>query len=103
MIPYPTYPGKPKLLSGILCLGVFAETNAKTPFEKAVQDNFSSTYVTAALLANSNDIRFGFFNFDPNGVTGLDNDNLGSEEAIDLRQTKRRHDCASDQRGVKCH
>ncbi|GEA59414.1 Solitary outer membrane autotransporter beta-barrel domain [Vibrio comitans] len=55
---------------------------ASDTLQKVLEQNFA----TAVLLSDSDAITFGFQDFDPNRFI-TDNDNIGSEEALELRKT----------------
>lgn len=70
---------------------LFASTLAQalTPLEQAVQSSFSGTFATAALLSDDDVIKFGVWDFNPNEYINTDNENLGSAESTELRQSLR--------------
>lgn len=74
------------LLCATLCAGVLTPAHASTPLERNIRDALSQNFVTANLLTSGDAVRFGFWNFDPNTYLDLDDGNLGSLEAQELRQ-----------------
>ncbi|MZR62667.1 Solitary outer membrane autotransporter beta-barrel domain [Alcanivorax sp. DP30] len=69
-----------------LLAAVAAPSRAATPLDKVIRLSLAESYVTAILLNGGDAVRFGFWDFDPNNFIGLEDENLGSLEAQQLRQ-----------------
>ena len=61
-------------------------SRAATPLDNVIRLGLAESYATAILLTGGNAVRFGFWDFDPNDVVGLEDENLGSLEAQQIRQ-----------------
>ncbi len=59
---------------------------AATPLDRAIRLGLAESYVTALLLTGGNAVRFGFWDFNPNDFVGLEDEQLGTLEAQELRQ-----------------
>ncbi len=74
-----------------LCLlaspGIVASAQAATPLEQFGRDSLASNFAIAALLSDDEVMRLGFWNFDPNELLGTDNDNLGNEQSLGVRES----------------
>ncbi|CAM3037458.1 Solitary outer membrane autotransporter beta-barrel domain [Vibrio rarus] len=66
------------LVTMLICL----TSHADPVLRKVLEQNFA----TAVLLSDSEAISFGFQDFDPNSFITTDNDNIGSEESLELRK-----------------
>ena len=69
------------VLSIVVTPKAFAANSTDRLIRKAIQEN----YVTALLLTDGESMRLGFHNFDPNTVLPVQNEELGSEEAVSQR------------------
>lgn len=74
------------LLGIALLASVHAHANE---FEDAIQQSLEEVYSFTVLLTAGSNIQLGFLNFDPNELTGLDDDNLGNDAAIESRERLR--------------
>ncbi len=70
----------------VILATVAAPSRAATPLDKVIRLSLAESYVTAILLTGGDAVRFGFWDFDPNNFIGLEDENLGSLEAQQLRQ-----------------
>ncbi|WP_203142687.1 Solitary outer membrane autotransporter beta-barrel domain [Marinobacter mangrovi] len=60
---------------------------AASELDRATRNVLSANYTLAILLTNGDAVRFGFWNFNPNDYFELDNDDLGSADSAQLRQS----------------
>ncbi|TBW52524.1 hypothetical protein EZI54_15895 [Marinobacter halodurans] len=60
---------------------------AATELERATRNVLSANYTLSILLTSGDAVRFGFWNFNPNDYFELDNDDFGSAESAQLRQS----------------
>ncbi|MGP4844766.1 Solitary outer membrane autotransporter beta-barrel domain [Marinobacter sp. 1Y8] len=71
----------------LLLAALFPHQKAMSdPLENAVQAGISEIMTSSILLTNSETVRFGLWNFNPNDYFKIDNDQLGSAESAQLRQ-----------------
>lgn len=61
-------------------------TAANNAVNRAVRLSLAESFVTANLLTSGDAVRFGFWDFDPNTLLNLNDDNFGSLESQELRQ-----------------
>ncbi|MCG8393167.1 MAG: Solitary outer membrane autotransporter beta-barrel domain [Pseudomonadales bacterium] len=73
-------------LGFLLVILATGTTLAATPLDNAIRLSLAESYVTASLLSSGDAVRFGFWDFDPNSLFNLDNDDFGSLEAQQRRQ-----------------
>ncbi len=66
----------------LMALLLTASAHADEVLRKILEQNFA----TAVLLSDSEAISFGFQDFDPNSFLTDNNDNIGSEESLELRK-----------------
>lgn len=50
------------------------------------KDIFEEDFAAAIILTDSDALTLGFKDFDPNSVFNIDNDNIGSQDALDRRK-----------------
>ncbi|WP_237457371.1 Solitary outer membrane autotransporter beta-barrel domain [Pseudomaricurvus sp. HS19] len=80
----------PLRLGGGLVLALFAaHAFSLTPLERNVQDSLSASFATASLLADSDVIKFGIWDFNPNDILDSEDEGFGSDESTELRQSLR--------------
>lgn len=60
---------------------------AISPIEYSIQKSLAGSFATASLLGDDEVIKFGIWDFDPNEFVDLDDENLGSEESTELRES----------------
>lgn len=61
--------------------------SAATALENTVRSFLEEDFVTAALLSDTDVINLGFWSFDPNSYTRIEDEKLGSQESIDTRNS----------------
>ncbi|WP_111494337.1 MULTISPECIES: Solitary outer membrane autotransporter beta-barrel domain [Marinobacter] len=69
----------------LFCLSSHA--HADSDIDRATQNVLSANYTLGALLTNGEAVRFGFWDFNPNDVFELDNDEFGNTDSAQLRQS----------------
>lgn len=73
-------------LAILITLLASSRLHSDTPLDRLIAVSLAETYVTANLLTSGNAVRLGFWDFDPNQYVKLEDENLGSLEAQELRQ-----------------
>ena len=74
------------ILPGLLLAAAPGKASANDAVNRAIRLSLAESFVTANLLTSGDAVRFGFWDFDPNTLLNLDDDNFGSLESRELRQ-----------------
>ncbi|SEG01330.1 Solitary outer membrane autotransporter beta-barrel domain [Vibrio hangzhouensis] len=69
----------------ILLVGICA-VSTQVQANPLFRDIFEEDFAAAIILTDSNALTLGFKDFDPNTLLNIDNENIGSKEALDLRK-----------------
>lgn len=56
------------------------------PVQKTLQKEFERNFATAIVLSDSDVFTLGFHDFDPNKYLNIDNEDIGTQDSVDLRK-----------------
>ena len=68
-------------------LSVWAASSAANELEDMASEAVKSSFSTAALLSDSSVVKLGLFDFNPNNLVDLNNNELGTDDATALRNS----------------
>ncbi|WP_234496770.1 Solitary outer membrane autotransporter beta-barrel domain [Vibrio maritimus] len=67
-------------------VSIIALTHLTARADPQFKDIFEEDFAAAIILTDSDALTFGFKDFDPNDLLNIDNDEIGSQEALDRRK-----------------